>query len=43
MEVPVRKLLLGAELGKVANPDTMENPSSLDFFAGYARTLGHLR
>ncbi len=41
MEVPVRKILLGAELGKVASPDAMQNPSSLDFFAEYARSLPH--
>ena len=39
MEVPVRKLLLGAEPGKVASPDAMQNPASLEFFVGYARTL----
>ena len=43
MEVPVRKLLLGAELGKVASPDAMQNPSSLDFFAEYAKALPHQR
>lgn len=40
MEVPVRKLLLGVALSKVANPDAMQNPASLDFFVGYARQLG---
>ncbi|WP_341317088.1 acetoacetate--CoA ligase [Paraburkholderia sp. IMGN_8] len=39
MEVPVRKLLLGMEAAKVANPDTMQNPRSLDFFVEYAKTL----
>lgn len=39
MEVPIRKLLLGAEPGKVASPDAMQNPSSLDFFIKYAKTL----
>lgn len=39
MEVPVRKLLLGAEAAKVASPDAMQNPSSLDFFVEYAKTL----
>ncbi|WP_454735632.1 acetoacetate--CoA ligase [Cupriavidus necator] len=39
MEVPVRKLLLGADPAKVANPDTMQNPRSLDFFIEYAKTL----
>lgn len=41
MEVPVRKLLLGAEAAKVASIDAMLNPSSLDFFVGYAKTLGY--
>ena len=41
MEVPVRKLLLGAELGQVASPDAMQNPSSLDFFAEYAKAIPH--
>lgn len=39
MEVPVRKLLLGAEVLKVASPDTMQNPASLDFFVEYAKTI----
>lgn len=39
MEVPVRKLLLGADLGKVASPDAMQNPGSLDFFVEYAKTI----
>ena len=39
MEVPVRKLLLGANLSKVASPDAMQNPSSLDFFAETAKAL----
>ena len=43
MEVPVRKLLLGAELGQVASPDAMLTPSSLDFFAEYAKALAHQR
>ncbi|MGB7422163.1 MAG: acetoacetate--CoA ligase [Comamonas sp.] len=40
MEVPVRKLLLGASLSQVASPDAMQNPRCLDFFATYAKTLG---
>ncbi|WP_120966766.1 acetoacetate--CoA ligase [Comamonas sp. lk] len=32
MEVPVRKLLLGANAAEVASPDAMANPSSIDFF-----------
>ena len=39
MEVPVRKLLLGMPREKVASPDAMQNPSSLDFFIDYARRL----
>ncbi|KOC20016.1 acetoacetyl-CoA synthetase [Comamonas testosteroni] len=40
MEVPVRKLLLGASLGQVASPDAMRNPASLDFFVTYAYERG---
>jgi len=36
MEVPVRKLLLGAPADKVASPDAMQNPDSLRFFVRYA-------
>jgi acetoacetyl-CoA synthetase len=39
MEVPVRKLLLGADAHKVASPDAMANPASLDFFVTLAETL----
>jgi acetoacetyl-CoA synthetase len=39
MEVPVRKLLLGAAPEKVASPDAMANPGSLDFFIQLAREL----
>lgn len=35
MELPVRKLLLGAEPAKVASPDAMANPRSIDFFVQY--------
>lgn len=35
MELPVRKLLLGAEPAKVASPDAMANPGSIDFFVQY--------
>lgn len=37
MEVPVRKLLLGAPPEKVASPDSMQNPNSFAFFVRYAR------
>ncbi len=39
MEVPVRKLLLGAEPAKAVSLDTMQNPDSLAFFVEYARGL----
>lgn len=39
MEVPVRKLLLGADAHKVASPDAMANPASLDFFVALASRL----
>lgn len=37
MEVPVRKLLLGAPAEKVASRDSMQNPDSFDFFVEYGR------
>ncbi|UUX94815.1 acetoacetate--CoA ligase [Aquabacterium sp. J223] len=36
MELPVRKLLLGARPEAVASPDAMINPGSFDFFVRYA-------
>ncbi len=39
MEVPVRKLLLGMPQDKVASPDAMANPSSLEFFVRLALQL----
>jgi acetoacetyl-CoA synthetase len=36
MELPVRKILLGAPAQTVANPDAMANPHSLDFFVRMA-------
>ncbi len=39
MEVPVRRLLLGTPLDKVAHPDAMANPCSLDFFVRLATQL----
>jgi acetoacetyl-CoA synthetase len=38
MEVPVRKILLGAPPDEAANRNAMANPDSLDAFAEYART-----
>ncbi|HRQ58863.1 MAG TPA: acetoacetate--CoA ligase [Azoarcus taiwanensis] len=37
LEVPVRRILLGADAARVANPDAMSNPSALDWFVGFAR------
>jgi acetoacetyl-CoA synthetase len=39
MELPVRRLLLGQSIDKVASPDAMANPGSLAFFATLAKTL----
>jgi acetoacetyl-CoA synthetase len=36
LEVPIKKLLLGHPLDKVANKGSMANPWSLDWFANYA-------
>lgn len=35
MELPVRKLLLGADAAKVANPDAMADTHSIDFFVQF--------
>ncbi|WP_116136211.1 acetoacetate--CoA ligase [Trinickia diaoshuihuensis] len=40
MELPIKKLLLGQPLEKVANPDTMANPESLAWFDRFARERG---
>ena len=39
MEVPVRKLLLGASPDKVASPDAMQNPDCFNYFVRYAEQL----
>jgi len=39
MEVPIRKLLLGASAQRVAAPDAMQNAASLQFFVDYAQRL----
>jgi acetoacetyl-CoA synthetase len=36
MELPVKKLLLGHALDKIANPDAMANPVSLQWFVDFA-------
>jgi acetoacetyl-CoA synthetase len=37
MELPIKKLLLGHALAKVAHADAMANPSSLAWFVEFAR------
>jgi acetoacetyl-CoA synthetase len=39
MELPVRKLLLGYPIEKIASQDAMANPDSLSFFVQLARKL----
>jgi acetoacetyl-CoA synthetase len=38
MEVPVRKILLGARPDDAANRNAMASPQALDVFTEYART-----
>lgn len=38
LEVPLRKILLGADPNKVASPDAMQNPESLALYQAYAGT-----
>lgn len=37
MELPIKKLLMGQPLEKIASPDTMSNPDSLGWFGEFAR------
>ncbi len=39
VEVPVRRILLGADPAKVYNPDSLENPSSMEYFVSFAREM----
>ncbi len=39
VEVPVKRLLLGAELADVANPASLANPTSLDWFVEHGRSV----
>jgi acetoacetyl-CoA synthetase len=39
MEVPIRKLLLGADVHKVITPQAMQNSDSLQFFIDYAQCV----
>ena len=36
MELPIKKLLLGMPLEKVANPDAMSNPGCLTWYSEFA-------
>ncbi len=40
MELPIKKLLLGQSLDKVANPDAMANPESIQTYIDYAERRG---
>jgi acetoacetyl-CoA synthetase len=40
MELPIKKLLLGAPIDKIANPDAMSNPGSLQWYADFAERRG---
>lgn len=37
LELPIKKLLLGQAIEKVANPDSMSNPGSLAYFKAFAQ------
>ncbi|CAA0079784.1 Acetyl-coenzyme A synthetase [Zhongshania aliphaticivorans] len=39
LEVPVRKLLKGDQLEKVASPGSMKNPDSLAFYVDFSKTV----
>ena len=39
LEVPIRKILLGMDIKKAANPGAMRNPESLEFFIKFAEGL----
>jgi acetoacetyl-CoA synthetase len=39
LEVPVKKILLGASLEQAANPRSVANPAALQFFVDFARGL----
>ncbi|KUO95857.1 acetoacetate--CoA ligase [Ferroacidibacillus organovorans] len=41
MEVPIRKILLGMNGKNAANPDSMMNPNSLQYFYEFAKRFGH--
>jgi acetoacetyl-CoA synthetase len=43
MEVPLRKILMGAPVAKAANRDAMSNPQSLDWFVRFRDTQAAYR
>ncbi|MCH2557438.1 MAG: acetoacetate--CoA ligase [Alcanivorax sp.] len=43
MELPIKKLLLGQTIDKVANPDAMANPDSIAFYSDFAERQGTAR
>ncbi|MCB8921579.1 MAG: acetoacetate--CoA ligase [Ardenticatenaceae bacterium] len=42
MEVPVRRILLGQDVNKAANPGAMRNPQAIGYFVEMAKRLGEL-
>jgi acetoacetyl-CoA synthetase len=41
LEIPVKRLLGGAALGDVVDPKSVDDPSLLEIFAGFARSAPH--
>jgi acetoacetyl-CoA synthetase len=39
LEVPVKKILMGVPVERAANPDSLRNPESLQFFVDLAQKL----
>ncbi len=39
IEVPIRKILLGLDVAKAANPGAMRNPESIEYFVKFARNI----
>ena len=42
MELPIKKLMLGSPIEKIANPDAMSNPGSLQFYSEFAQARNAL-
>jgi acetoacetyl-CoA synthetase len=40
LEVPIKRILMGGDPSKVVNPDSLANPSDLDFFVELAKRRG---